>query len=70
MSDDKEKIKKEEKKLDALSVEEVNLDYKVKTMDKDFFVSCYPLEQTEFLYHKKKGIASNTTPHTKNKINE
>ena len=29
--------------------------YTVKTMGKDFAISSYPLEQTEFLYDSKQG---------------
>ena len=30
--------------------------YTVKSMEKDFPISNYPLEQTEFLYDSKQGI--------------
>ena len=30
--------------------------YTVKTIEKDFAISNYPLEQTEFLYDSKQGI--------------
>ena len=31
--------------------------YTVKSMEKDFTISNYPLEQTEFLYDSKQGMA-------------
>ena len=30
--------------------------YTVKSMEQDFAISSYPLEQTEFLYDSKQGI--------------
>ena len=30
--------------------------YTVKTMEKDFCISNYPLEQTDFLYDSKQGM--------------
>ena len=32
--------------------------YTVKSMDKEFSISNYPLEQTEFLYDSKQGMFS------------
>jgi len=32
-----------------------SIGYTVKSMEKDFPISNYPLEQTEFLYDSKKG---------------
>ena len=34
--------------------------YTVKSMEQDFAISNYPLEQTEFLYDSKQGIVDCT----------
>lgn len=38
-----------------ISFEGESLGYTVKSMEKDFPISSYPLEQTEFLYDSKQG---------------
>ena len=38
-----------------ISLKGESVGYTVKTMEKDFPISNYPLEQTEFLYDSKQG---------------
>ena len=38
-----------------IPLKEESIGYTVKSMEKDFPISNYPLEQTEFLYDSKQG---------------
>ena len=39
----------------GIPLKDESIGYTVKSMEKDFTISNYPLEQTEFLYDSKKG---------------